>query len=62
MVRCSKDFDEKEEQEEVPKSNTDDGTNKTKWLPRFVIEVLSPSTRGKDMFIKTPKYRLMNIG
>ena len=33
---------------------------RTKGAPDFVVEVLSPSTRGKDMRIKTGKY--MNAG
>ena len=34
----------------------DEEGKQIRWIPRFVLEVLSPSTRKKDMYIKTKKY------
>lgn len=45
LVKCSDDIKIDEDGNELP------------WVPRFVIEILSPSTRSKDMFIKTKKYK-----
>lgn len=45
LVKCSKD------------NRVDDEGNELPWIPRFIIEVLSPSTRSKDMFVKTKKYK-----
>lgn len=49
LVKCSDDMKK-------------DGESKdSHWVPRFVLEVLSPSTRSKDMFIKTKKYKESGI-
>ncbi len=45
VVKCSDDVEFDEEGREKP------------WVPRFVIEILSKSTRTKDLYIKTKKYR-----
>ena len=44
FIKCSQDQRTDEKGEELP------------WVPRFVIEVVSPSSRNKDMFIKNKKY------
>ena len=49
LVKCSQD------------NRVDENGNELPWVPRFVIEILSPSTRSKDMYIKTKKYKESGI-
>ena len=49
LVKCSQDV------------KVDDEGNELPWIPRFVIEILSTSTRSKDMYIKTKKYKESGI-
>ena len=45
LIKCSKD------------NRVDKDGNEQPWVPRFVVEILSPSTRSKDTLIKTRKYK-----
>lgn len=45
LIKCSKDHKVDEDGNELP------------WVPSFVLEILSPATRSKDMFVKTKKYK-----
>lgn len=49
LIKCSQD------------NRVDENGNELPWVPRFVIEILSPSTRSKDMYIKTKKYKESGI-
>ena len=49
LVKCSQD------------SRTDENGEELPWVPRFVVEILSPSSRSKDMYIKTKKYQESGI-
>ena len=49
LIKCSEDDRVDEEGKELP------------WVPRFIIEILSPSSRSKDMFVKTKKYKESGI-
>lgn len=49
VIKCSEELQTDEDGNEIP------------WIPRFVIEIISKSSKTKDMYIKTKKYRESGI-